>query len=74
VAAAEGLLRSLGLTSAQAIVVSAGSDEDPKLLVYVFYKRFRADGPKLHKWQGVPVEVVRMERVQPHHPSQFAVA
>lgn len=73
-AAAESLMRSLGLTSAQAAVLSAGSDSHPKLLVYVFDKRFRIDDLKIRKWQGIPVEVVRMKRVQPHHPFQLATA
>jgi hypothetical protein len=59
-------MRSLGLTSAQAAVLNAGSEECPKLLVYVFDKRVRTEMLKVRRWQGIPVEVVRMKRVQPH--------
>lgn len=74
VEAAESLMRCLGLTSTEAAVVSAGSEDQPKLLVYVFDKRIRTESLTIRNWQGIPVEVVRMKRVQPHTSPQLAMA
>lgn len=74
VAAAESLLRSLELSNAQAAVLNAGSEECPKLLVYVFDKRVKTEELKVRNWQGMSVEFVRMKRVQPHDSLQLAMA
>lgn len=56
----------LGLTTSQAAVLSSGSDEFPKLLIYVFDKMVRTEAIEISDWQGVPVEFVKQKRMKLH--------
>ena len=66
---AQGLLKRMQLSSAQAAVLLDQSSEPETLRVYIFDGRISKQSFDIKQWRGYRVDIVRDAKVEPHRPA-----